>query len=359
MTEVLNRNGEHGRGVRLALARRLQQPPHSMRRNSAEALMACPVDETRRAVWEMANGRPADPALPPGFADHLREVYLDGPGPPVRKWWVYVRPRDDVNALFLAVGGSMLSCHAKAAFRGAGIPEWFLTDLTHRAGGRQHLFLVPNPAGRQRGCCRRTNCPSNLLTLMPCPHCGGWATLAARVPEVPGGLLCPDCLRMPVDRSPVFPDDYGLLGDEWVQSRQEAVAPDLAAYRAKDEARAARRCEDADARPAAGTPARRTADADQAELRAWAVRARMRLKGNRPVPRWVAELRARALAEASAAGAAPVLPTERTAADVRRWAGASGLDVPSRGRLPHAAWDAYDEAAAGAVAVEGQAGRAG
>lgn len=46
------------------------------------------------------------------------------------------------------------------------------------------------------------------LAAVPCPHCGGYASRVVRTPETPACLLCPDCRRMPVDGSPVFPDLY-------------------------------------------------------------------------------------------------------------------------------------------------------
>lgn len=47
-----------------------------------------------------------------------------------------------------------------------------------------------------------------VVRLVDCPHCGGWASKSLWVPETPRGLLCPDCLRMPVEGSPVFLQDY-------------------------------------------------------------------------------------------------------------------------------------------------------
>lgn len=49
---------------------------------------------------------------------------------------------------------------------------------------------------------------TRMLSLVPCPHCDGHATVVIRVPEVPGSLLCPTCRRMPTPNSPVFPPTY-------------------------------------------------------------------------------------------------------------------------------------------------------
>lgn len=46
------------------------------------------------------------------------------------------------------------------------------------------------------------------LRIWDCPHCDGKATRVIRVPEIPTCLLCPDCLRMPVADSPIFPSEY-------------------------------------------------------------------------------------------------------------------------------------------------------
>jgi predicted nucleotidyltransferase/DNA invertase Pin-like site-specific DNA recombinase len=321
VTAVLNRNGEHGRIVRLALARRLQAHPYGMARNSAEALMACAVDPTRRAVWAMLTGDEPDPALPDGFAAHLRHVYLDGPQPPSRKWWVAVRDRDRVAALLLASGGSLPACRAKQAFAGAGLPAALLADMTSTRSGRQYLVRVPNPKGKQPGCCPRRGCAGTVLTLVPCPHCGGWASRSARVPEVPGGLLCPDCLRMPVPGSPAFPPDYGLLDDAWVEDRQQLVAPDLALYRDKDAARAARRRGGPDPdRPVAGGPGAGAPApaADQIQAREWAERAGMRFKRREPVQQWVVDMWKRPSARQGMPAKCPSCPraaSQRTSAD--------------------------------------------
>jgi hypothetical protein len=45
------------------------------------------------------------------------------------------------------------------------------------------------------------------LTLRRC-ICGDFATLVVRAPEVPEGVLCPTCHRMPRADSPTFPDAY-------------------------------------------------------------------------------------------------------------------------------------------------------
>lgn len=52
---------------------------------------------------------------------------------------------------------------------------------------------------------------SRFLSLQKCPHCDGHATKVVRVPEAPACVLCPACLRMPVDDSPAFPIDYLAL----------------------------------------------------------------------------------------------------------------------------------------------------
>jgi hypothetical protein len=49
------------------------------------------------------------------------------------------------------------------------------------------------------------------LRVWDCPHCGGNATKVIRVPEVAACVICPDCRRMPVGNSPVFPEEYVKL----------------------------------------------------------------------------------------------------------------------------------------------------
>jgi transposase-like protein len=49
---------------------------------------------------------------------------------------------------------------------------------------------------------------ANRLELIACPHCGGHASVHLRVPEISTNLLCPDCRRMTLPDSPVFPPGY-------------------------------------------------------------------------------------------------------------------------------------------------------
>jgi hypothetical protein len=51
------------------------------------------------------------------------------------------------------------------------------------------------------------------LRAITCPHCGGWASLVIRVPEIPDCVLCPKCHQMPTQPGTYFPDDYTQLAD--------------------------------------------------------------------------------------------------------------------------------------------------
>jgi DNA invertase Pin-like site-specific DNA recombinase len=60
-------------------------------------------------------------------------------------------------------------------------------------------------AGEWHGSSRRSE---RFLVAVRCPHCDRFASKAIRVPEIPGGLLCPECRRIPTADSPQFPEEY-------------------------------------------------------------------------------------------------------------------------------------------------------
>lgn len=68
--------------------------------------------------------------------------------------------------------------------------------------------------------------------LVPCIHCGGWASRLIVVPEVSGHLFCPDCRRMPIKGSPIFPRAYldlvcptkGRFKNEWANKSVSKAA---------------------------------------------------------------------------------------------------------------------------------------
>ncbi len=52
--------------------------------------------------------------------------------------------------------------------------------------------------------------PDSHISLIPCPHCDGWASHVHALPEVTTGVICPACLKMPTPDSPTFPSDYAM-----------------------------------------------------------------------------------------------------------------------------------------------------
>lgn len=74
---------------------------------------------------------------------------------------------------------------------------------------KQGPEVMATPAVRRVGDWKKgpANQPRK-VALVQCPHCCGYATHVMRVPEIPCGLLCPDCRRMPTQSSPVFPNQY-------------------------------------------------------------------------------------------------------------------------------------------------------
>jgi hypothetical protein len=340
LARMLDKNARHGRAHRLRLVARLHAH-YGMGRRAAELLLMCPVDVTRKAVWAMARGLEAAD-VSPEYADHLRAVYLSEQEPSQSRWWDEVSDRTPVVALLREHGGSIPACRARRAFAAAGLQPHGPGHLTKNSNGRPFLEKVPSPGG-PRGCCDDGRCDGRVLTLRRCPSCDGYATLVARIPECPPGVLCPDCLRMPVPGSPQFPDEYGLLSNDWVRERSAVVAPDLALFRGKTAARKARR---AGADVPADVPRERSRQEKQL-VRAWSAENGIGLKTNNAVPNWVWERWDAAMASAALAAAAPArpaLPALRNPAMVRAWAAAEGMDVPERGRLPEAVWEAYEQA---------------
>jgi hypothetical protein len=332
VASLADRPGEHGKKRRQRLVQVLADD-HRMDRRAAQLLLLCPVPATRRAVWDLLNGR--EPAgVSPGFAGLLRAAYLSEDRPAQTSWWQRCADRGPAIALLEAAGGSVLACQAKRLFRDGGLPDTAVYDLTTGARGRPFLQRIPGPGG---GCCRSRTCRGDVLALHRCPSCGGHATLTARVPECPLGVLCAPCLRMPVPGSPQFPGDYGLLDDAWVHARHADVAPDIPLYREKYRARAARRQQPPVPEPAL---ARRRPAAERAAARAWAAANGVALRPNRPVPDWVFD-RWEHDARRARSG-----PGARTDAALRAWARTAGYAVPARGRLPQSAWDAYGVACA-------------
>lgn len=68
---------------------------------------------------------------------------------------------------------------------------------------RTEKFLTTRPTVRRGSFFKDT-----MVSLWPCPHCGGRATVPLQALEIPAHLLCPSCHRSQDDDSPLYPDSY-------------------------------------------------------------------------------------------------------------------------------------------------------
>jgi hypothetical protein len=182
-----------------------------------------PVCGNRAAVWRALTGegpQPADPA----YAAWIVALYTaaadlaHGPAATAHRDAVAVLPRALLRHLHEIAslrGGEPLPAHprwarpsaaAEAALSraAAGLPAPGRYEPGH--GARLHEARYGWPATVVAASGGRGFAP------LPCPHgtCGpnGAASLLSRTATSTAGVLCPACRRMPVEGSPMFPEEH-------------------------------------------------------------------------------------------------------------------------------------------------------
>lgn len=163
---------------------------------AAGCLAACPVPDLAAAVSAHL-GSQTLPGADPQWVSHVGRVYAD-PHFAWNKhhWRLQDTVRREALAILVAGGGRM----ARSEILRAGLTEHQLRHLSRQ---------TPNaPSGDPvlRRVDRGRHDPA--YGLLPCPHCGGFATHSVVTPETRPGVLCPTCWRSPDPGSPVFPEWY-------------------------------------------------------------------------------------------------------------------------------------------------------
>lgn len=213
-----------------------------MGERSASAALLCAVPQTRQALWAIADGTAPPDGANPAFVETLRGVYFSGDLPEA-KWY---RPAADLQGLLdhlLASGGSAMFADAAAhlARQRPDLSQAHVRSAIRRYAapwsGRPGAYDFPAGAGcgRRYGDCGQPACRIHgLISLVACPHCGGWASRHIGVPEAHRALLCPDCRRSPDPRSGAFPAAYLDLTPESVAADIAARVPDVLYRNAQD-----------------------------------------------------------------------------------------------------------------------------
>lgn len=148
------------------------------------------------------------------FGRHLAQTYThSGFNWKSSQWSLDPAPRQRVVDFVLANGGRMsVSTLQASAIRSHRYDLYSIDD--GRVGS-----AVLRRAGRWR---KGTATPDRRLEVIKCPHCDGYASVVVLVPEVPTGVICPDCRRMPIHGSPVFPELYLRAHEAYLAARDES-----------------------------------------------------------------------------------------------------------------------------------------
>lgn len=162
---------------------------------AAGCLAACTDGRLGAIVLAHLKTRPVPDGIDHGFAAHIVDVYTD---PTFRwdrgRWWLADQKRQAVLDA-LREGGGTLTLHE---LRARGITTNQLKHLrteTPAPSGEPIILLL-----------RRGRNP--LYGLIPCPHCGGYASLSMVTPETRPGVVCPTCWRAPKQNAPELPAWY-------------------------------------------------------------------------------------------------------------------------------------------------------
>jgi hypothetical protein len=179
------------------------------------AIVDCPIPETKAVVWEMLdaslNGRAF--AIPEGvdraFATHIRNTYgADGFAWAV-SWAAqsHELPRAVIEYVLACGpdGAKALDLQRYASTLGGRNFTQNFIGLAYR-GMRKGTEYEPI---LERGEGFKKNNPDRKFLALRCPFCDTRTlTHTLRVPEVPGGVICTSCRRVPSLPTVIFPEDY-------------------------------------------------------------------------------------------------------------------------------------------------------
>lgn len=209
--------------VRRRLHERLAETGLLASKGLRAALIDCPIPEVRRVLWAelqaRENGKPfrAPDGIDPAWVAHVRSVYLDD-----REWmraWAsdtHHWSRLAIEQVHAAGEKGMLwdtlleQLVPDAKRNGAGGTRELIVELVNGKGtvGRaKQMARTWAPALRRSEDWHRH--AERRVWVQDCPFCET-PTLdhVLRVPEVPGGLLCSTCRRVPSLPSVTFPEGY-------------------------------------------------------------------------------------------------------------------------------------------------------
>lgn len=190
------RNGTSPKAQRRERARRRAElVAAGLPEDAASVVAACPHPD----LWQVIKAHLAEDPYPESvdrsWAAHVVSVYMNPdfhwePG----KWQITYPIRQRILDAIVSHGGKVLqSVLEKEGFRAEQVR--YLRRQTKSPTGSP--ILATEGRGAQR-----------TISLLPCPHCGGHASVSCLTPETQPGVLCPDCRRTPAANSPIFPEWY-------------------------------------------------------------------------------------------------------------------------------------------------------
>lgn len=240
-----------GRKPRLNAAAHLASVAHQqgldLGHKAAAVALRNPLSEVRLAIWHALQGLTPPDTLDPHFAAYVARAYLGSAAVPNWSSRTLTRVERGDTAAWAhhhAPTATVMAHLARQPNAAARTSE--VKQIVGRAGGKPNTIanLLGGTARTepllQRRPCERDDCHRNCrrhgtIGLRPCPHqdCAGWLDTPARIFEVPAGVLCSRCCRMPDSDSPVFPAEYLTAAERHLDSLMH-YAPDVLAQRARN-----------------------------------------------------------------------------------------------------------------------------
>lgn len=219
---------------------------HTMGDKVAAVALRNPITDVRLALWRAIQGGAAPDALDPHFAAYVARSYLgeraatgwsNRPTPAVGRgdtsaWAHHNRPMAEVMRVLRARPAErILTADINRIATDAG---GSVATIQHMLAGTDRAVpLLARAACTVPKC--RANCRTHArLGLRPCQHadCEGYLDTPARIYEVPNGVLCSSCRRMPHPDSPVFPAEYLSAAEAYLTALMR-YAPDVLAQRVR------------------------------------------------------------------------------------------------------------------------------